>query len=322
VLLHHTFGEVNGTKGAWGHAIGGMGAITQAMAKACVAHGVEILTDAPVKRVLVDGGRAAGVELVDGRRIAAAIVASNLNPSLLFQGLIAPADLPAEFRSRISRYRNGSGTFRMNVALSELPNFTCLPGRSMGEHHQSGIIIAPSLDYMDEAYRDAKTFGWSKKPIVEMLIPSTLDDSLAPPGQHVASLFCQQFAPLLPDGRSWDDARQAAADLVIDTVNDRAPNFKASVLGRAILSPLDLERQFGLTGGDIMHGHLSLDQLWAARPVLGNASHRAPIKGLYMCGAGTHPGGGVSGNPGRNAAREILRDRRLLTAICLALRGR
>jgi phytoene dehydrogenase-like protein len=175
---------------------------------------------------------------------------------------------------------------------------------------------------MDEAYRDVKTSGWSRKPIVEMLIPSTLDDSLAPPGQHVASLFCQQFAPLLPEGRSWDDAREAAADLIIDTVNDWAPNFKASVLGRMILSPLDLERKFGLTGGDIMHGHLSLDQLWAARPLLGNASHRAPIKGLYMCGAGTHPGGGVSGNPGRNAAREILRDRSLLTAIGLALRFR
>jgi len=322
VLLHHTFGEVNGKKGAWGHAIGGMGAITQAMAHACTAHGVKILTNAPVRAVLVDGGRAAGVELADGRRIAAAIVASNVNPSLLFQSLIAPADLPSGFRTRIARYRNGSGTFRMNVALSELPDFTCLPGKVVAEHHQSGIIIAPSLDYMDDAYREARTFGWSQKPIVEMLIPSTLDDSLAPPGLHVASLFCQHFAPHLPDGRSWDDTRKAVADLIIDTVNDWAPNFRASVLGRMILSPLDLERKFSLTGGDIMHGHLSLDQLWAARPVLGHGSHRAPIRGLYMCGAGTHPGGGVSGNPGRNAAREILRDRRLFTAIGLALRGR
>jgi phytoene dehydrogenase-like protein len=322
VLLHHTFGEVNGKKGAWGHAIGGMGAITQAMAKACAAQGVEILTDAPVRQVLVDGGKAAGVELADGRCIAAAIVASNVNPSLLFQHLVAPTDLRAEFRTRIARYRNGSGTFRMNVALSELPDFTCLPGKAMAEHHQCGIVIAPSLDYMDEAFRDAKAFGWSKKPIVEMLIPSTLDDSLAPPGQHVASLFCQQFAPQLPEGRSWDDVRDEAAGLIIDTVNDYAPNFKASVLGQMILSPTDLERKFGLTGGDIMHGHLSLDQLWAARPVLGHASYRAPVKGLYMCGAGTHPGGGVSGNPGRNAAREILRDRSLPTAIGLTLRGR
>jgi phytoene dehydrogenase-like protein len=322
VLLHHTFGEVNGEKGAWGHAIGGMGAITQAMATACAAQGVEILTDAPVRQVMVHRGKALGVELADGRRIAAGIVASNVNPSLLFQSLVAPADLPAGFRTRIARYRNGSGTFRMNVALSELPDFACLPGTAMAEHHQSGIVIAPSLDYMDAAWRDAKAFGWSRKPIVEMLIPSTVDDSLAPPGRHVASLFCQQFAPRLPDGRSWDDSRDEAADLVIDTVNDHAPNFKASVLGRMILSPLDLERTFGLTGGDIMHGHMALDQLWAARPVLGYASHRAPLKGLYMCGAGTHPGGGVSGNPGRNAAREILRDRSMTTAISLVLRGR
>ena len=322
VMLHHTFGEVNGKKGAWGHAIGGMGAITQAMARACAARGVEILTDSAVRQVLVDGGRTAGVELVDGRRIAAGIVASNLNPSLLFQGLLAPAALPREFRARIARYRNGSGTFRMNVALSELPDFTCLPGKTTAEHHQCGIVLAPSLDYMDEAWRDAKAFGWSKKPIVEMLIPSTLDDSLAPRDQHVASLFCQQFAPRLPDGHSWDDARDEVADLIIDTVNDWAPNFKASVLGRVILSPLDLERTFGLTGGDIMHGHMALDQLWAARPLVGYASYRAPIKGLYMCGAGTHPGGGVSGNPGRNAAREILRDRSLATAVGLVLRGR
>ena len=322
VLLHHTFGEVNGRKGAWGHAIGGMGAITQAMARACEAKGVEILIDAPVDRVLVEGGRAAGVGLADGRRLAAPVVVSNLNPSLLFERLVDPGDLPADFRRAIGGYRNGSGTFRMNVALSEPPDFSCLPGRAVAEHHQSGIIIAPSLDYMDRAFHDAKTFGWSRAPIVEVLVPSTLDDTLAPPGAHVASLFCQQFAPSLPDGRSWDDARDAAADLIIDTVDAAAPNFKAAVLGRSILSPLDLERTFGLVGGDIMHGRMSLDQLWIARPVLGHASHRAPIKGLYMCGAGTHPGGGVSGHPGRNAAREILRDRRLGTAIGLALRGR
>jgi phytoene dehydrogenase-like protein len=315
VLVHHTFGEVNGRRGAWGHAIGGMGAITQAMANACSALGVEILTDAPVRQVVVEAGKAVGVELADGARLAARIVASNVNPSLLFQGLVAAADLPAEFRGRMARYRNGSGTFRMNVALSELPNFTCLPGRTTAEHHQSGIIIAPSLAYMDAAWRDAKAFGWSRRPIVELLIPSTLDDSLAPQGQHVASLFCQQFAPVLPNGRSWDDVREEVANLIIDTVNDHAPNFRSSVIARMILSPLDLERTFGLTGGDIMHGHLALDQLWAARPLLGHGSYRAPINGLYMCGAGTHPGGGVSGNPGRNAAREILRDRGWLAAI-------
>jgi phytoene dehydrogenase-like protein len=198
----------------------------------------------------------------------------------------------------------------MNVALSELPDFTCLPGP--GEHHQSGIIIAPTLDYMDRAFIDAKTHGMSKEPIVEMLIPSTVDDSLAPPGQHVASLFCQQFAPILPDGRSWDGEREAAADLIIATVDKYAPNFKASVIARQIHSPLDLERKFGLVAGDIMHGKMTLDQLWSARPMLGHGSYRGPIRGLYMCGAGTHPGGGVTGAPGHNAAREILRDRSLL----------
>jgi phytoene dehydrogenase-like protein len=321
VLLHHGFGEVNGRKGAWGHAIGGMGAITGAMRRAAEALGVEIMTDAAVASVSVENGRAAGVTLEDGRALAAPIVASNLNPSLLFQKLVAPSDLPAEFQRAIEGYRNGSGTFRMNVALSELPDFTCLPGTVMAEHHQSGIVIAPNLDYMDRAYRDAKAFGWSRRPIVEILIPSTLDDSLAPPGGHVASLFCQQFAPVLPDGRSWDECREQAADLIIDTVDRVAPNFRRAVLGRMILSPLDLERTFGLVGGDIFHGHLALDQMWSARPVLGHASHRAPIRGLYMCGAGSHPGGGVSGNPGRNAAREILRDRSMLIAIGLGLRG-
>ncbi|PVM87437.1 phytoene desaturase family protein [Caulobacter endophyticus] len=322
VLLHHIFGEVNGKKGAWGHAVGGMGAITQAMAKACEKAGVEILLNAPVEGVHVDGNKAVGVQLVDGRQIVAPIVSANVNPALLYKRLVPPSALPADFRKAIDGYKNGSGTFRMNVALSELPDFTCLPGKAVAEHHQSGIVLAPSLDYMDAAYRDAKAFGMSRAPIVEILIPSTIDPSLAPPGQHVASLFCQQFAPALPDGRAWDDEREAAADLIIDTVDRWAPNFKASVLGRMILSPMDLERKFGLVGGDIMHGNMSLDQLWAARPLLGHASHRAPIKGLYMCGAGTHPGGGVSGNPGRNAAREILRDKDFATAVKLAVAGR
>jgi phytoene dehydrogenase-like protein len=168
---------------------------------------------------------------------------------------------------------------------------------------------------MDEAFLDAKRFGWSKKPIVEMLIPSTVDDSLAPQGQHVASLFCQQFAPELPAGRSWDDEREAAADCIIDTVEAQAPGFRASVIARQIHSPLDLERKFGLIGGDIMHGNMGLDQLWSARPVLGHGSYRAPVQGLYMCGAGTHPGGGVTGAPGHNAAHAILADRSLLGRI-------
>ncbi|HEY1146095.1 MAG TPA: NAD(P)/FAD-dependent oxidoreductase, partial [Allosphingosinicella sp.] len=303
VLLHHVFGEVNGKRGAWGHSVGGMGAITQAMAKVCEAAGVEISLEAPVAQVLVDGGKVAGVRRESGEEIACPTVIANVGPKILYERMMDPADLGPEFTRRIKAFKAGSGTFRMNVALSELPRFTCLP--EPGEHHQSGIIIAPTLDYMDAAFTDAKQHGWSKKPIVEMLIPSTVDDSLAPPGQHVASLFCQQFAPEF----DWDTHREAAADTIIDTVEAYAPGFKASVLGRMILSPLDLERKFGLAGGDIMHGNMTLDQLWSARPVLGNAAYRGPVKGLYMCGAGTHPGGGVTGAPGHNAAREILADR-------------
>ena len=309
VLLHHVFGEVNGKKGAWGHSVGGMGAITQAMAAACVEAGVEISLDAPVARVLVDGGRTAGVRLESGEEIAADIVAANVTPRLLYEQMIEPHELTPQFRRRIAAYKYGSGTFRMNVALSELPSFTSLPGTMRAEHHTAGIIIAPTMDYMDQAFTDARALGWSRQPIIEMKLPSTVDDSLAPPGQHVASLFCHQFAPVLPDGRQWDDEREAAADHIVDTVTAHAPNFKAAILGRMILSPVDLERKFGLTGGDIFHGHMSLDQLYAARPMLGHGDYRAPIAGLYMCGSGTHPGGGVTGAPGHNAAHEILRDR-------------
>ncbi len=308
VLLHHVFGEVNGKKGVWGHALGGMGAITQAMAKAAAERGVDIRTASPVREVLVEAGRAVGVVTEKGEAIRARCVVSNLNPKLLYGSLIDPAALPQDFRERISQWRCGSGTFRMNVALSELPDFTALPGRSLAEHHTSGIIMAPSLAYMDQAYLDARAGGWSKRPIVEVLIPSTLDDSLAPPGQHVASLFCQHVAPVLPNGASWDQHREQVADVMIDLVNSHAPNFKASVLGRQIMSPLDLERTFGLIGGDIFHGALSLDQMFSARPMLGHGDYRGPLKGLYMCGSGTHPGGGVTGAPGHNAAREIIAD--------------
>ena len=307
VLLHHVFGEVNGKPGIWGHAIGGMGAITQAMAIEATARGVEISLAAGVTRVLVHDGRAHGVVLEDGSEIHAKCIVSNLNPKLLFQQLIAQDAVDAEFGQRIDAYKCGSGTFRMNVALSELPRFTCHP--EPGPHLASGIIMAPTLRYMEQAYFDAKSFGWSKNPIVEILIPSVVDDSLAPAGKHVASLFCQHVAPTLSDARSWDDHREEVADLMIATVNKFAPNFSASVIARQIHSPLDLERKFGLIGGDIFHGALSLDQLFSARPVLGYGDYRTPIKGLYQCGAGTHPGGGVTGIPGHNAAREILRDR-------------
>jgi phytoene dehydrogenase-like protein len=323
VLLHHTFGGVNGKKGQWGHAVGGMGAITQAMAQACREAGVTIRLDSPVRQVLVAGERdnasVRGLLLGSGREIEAGIVVANCNPKLLYRDLLPAQTLAPEFLRRIERYRCGSGTLRMNVALSEAPRFSALP--EPGEHLASGILIAPSLDYMDRAYLDARADGWSREPVVEMLIPSMVDGSLAPAGCHVASLFCQQFAWDLPAGQSWDDARETVADLVIDTVDRYAPGFKRSVLGRLTLTPLDLERRFGLVGGDIMHGHMALDQLWAARPMLGHGDYRGPISGLYMCGAGTHPGGGVSGLPGHNAAREVLRGGSLWMAARLALGG-
>jgi phytoene dehydrogenase-like protein len=302
------FGEVNGKHGVWGHAIGGMGAITQAMARAALERGVEIRLATAVREVLVEGDRAVGVVTAGGEVLHAAAVISNLNPKLLYLELIAPAALPPEVREHMSHWRCGSGTFRMNVALAELPDFTCLPGKTAADHHTAGIIIAPTLAYMEQAYFDARTAGWSRRPIVELLIPSTLDDTLAPRGQHVASLFCQHVAPQLPDGSSWDTHRERVADLMIDTVNAWAPNFKAAVLGRQIMSPLDLERTFGLIGGDISHGAMSLDQLFSARPMLGYGNYRGPLRGLYMCSAGTHPGGGVTGAPGHNAAREVLAD--------------
>ncbi len=312
VMLHHAFGEVNGKKGAWGHAIGGMGAITQAMARALRDHGALIELDAGVREVIVERDRAVGVVLEDGRTIRAKYVVANVNPKLLYTRLVPADALPDDFLARIKHWRNGSGTFRMNLALSRLPSFTVLPGD--GDHLSAGIILAPSLAYMDRAYRDAREHGWSREPVVEMLIPSTLDDSLAPTGQHVASLFCQHVAPELPEGRSWDDHRDEVADLMIATVDRYAPGFASTVLGRQILSPLDLERQFGLLGGDIFHGALSLNQLFSARPMLGHADYRSPLKGLYHCGSGSHPGGGVTGAPGHNAAQAILADHRALFA--------
>jgi phytoene dehydrogenase-like protein len=291
-----------------------MGAITQAMAAACREAGVEISTDSPVREIAITGGKATGVVLEDGADLSARAVVSNLNPKLLFGSLVAPEHLDQPFKDRMAAWRCASGTFRMNVALAELPSFTCLPSQGRAEQHGASIVIAPSLGYLDQAYMDARMHGWARRPSVEMHIPSVLDDSLAPPGQHVASLFCQQFAPALPPdmpgGASWDDHREKVADLIVDTVDALAPNFKASILGRMILSPLDLERKLALTGGDIFHGSLTLDQLYSARPALGHGDYRAPVRGLYMCGSGTHPGGGVTGAPGHNAAHEIIRDLR------------
>jgi phytoene dehydrogenase-like protein len=306
VLLHHMFGEVNGKQGVWGHAIGGMGAITQAMTKAAGEHGVRIDVRSSVREVIVERGRATGVVLDDGTPIRARAVIANIDPQHLFQDLVPRAVVPRAMAERMKTWKAGSGTFRMNVALSKLPDFSALPGA--GDHLTAGIILAPSLSYMDQAYRDCVRYGWSRMPIIEMLIPSTLDDSLAPAGAHVASLFCQHVAPQFADGSSWDQHRETVADLMIDTVEAYAPGFKASVIGRQSLSPFDLEHIFGLPNGDIFHGALTLDQLFSARPMLGYADYRMPIPSLYLCGSGAHPGGGVTGAPGHNAAQAVIAD--------------
>jgi phytoene dehydrogenase-like protein len=302
VLLHHCFGEVNGRKGGWGHALGGMGAISNAIAAEAKAHGVQIETSAAVARVDVRDGAARGVTLTDGRAIEADIVVGNVNPKLLYLDMVDRTALPGEFVARMRGWKCASASFRMNVALSALPRFACLPEK--GAHHASGIILAPSLDYMEAAHADARRAGMARAPIVEMVIPSSLDDSLAPAGAHVASLFCQHFDPTA----DWASRKDEAVGRIFDVVERFAPGFRASVVAHSALSPADLEREFGLVGGDIFHGQLTLDQLWSARPMLGYADYRAPLKGLYLCGSGAHPGGGVSGLPGRNCAREVLRD--------------
>jgi phytoene dehydrogenase-like protein len=304
VLLHHCFGEVNGKPGKWGHAIGGMGAITQAMAAEARARGVDISVGAPVRRVVVERGVAAGVELASGEVVRARAVAANVNPKLLYQQLLDSGDLPAEFNEAMQRYKCGSGTFRMNVALRELPDFSALPGTQAQPHHASGIVFAPSLAYMNAAWLSAEAQGYAAQPIVEMLVPSVVDETLAPAGAHVASLFCQQFRP----GADWSSLKEPAVQAIFDVVQSYCPNFREALLGWRALSPADLESEFGLIGGDIFHGQLSLDQLFSMRPLMGYAKYRGPLKGLYHCGSGAHPGGGVTGAPGHNAAREIVRD--------------
>ena len=297
VLLHHCFGEVNGKRGLWGHAIGGMGAISEALAAEARRLGVQIECEAPVAKVAPGA-----VTLADGREIGARAVVANVTPKLLFLKLVEASLLEREFRERIERSQYGSATFRMNVALSSLPRFTCLP--ESGPHHGAGIIFAPSLGYMDRAYLDARAEGIARAPVVEMVIPSTLDETLAPQGAHVASLFCQHFAP----NADWANRKDEAVGRIFEVIEARAPGFRQSVIAHSALTPADLESKFGLTGGDIFHGRLSLDQLWSARPVLGHADYRTPVKGLYLCGSGAHPGGGVTGAPGHNCAREVLRD--------------
>jgi phytoene dehydrogenase-like protein len=307
-LLHHAWGKTNGEMGKYNYARGGMGAITQAMARSAEEHGVDIETGAGVAQVVTEHGKATGVVLEDGRKISARVVVSNLNPKLLFSRLVDDALLPEDFSKRMKNWRCRSGSFRMNVALSELPDFLGRPGTHLQPHHTCSTFIIPSLAYCERAYVTAQLNGWSEEPIIDMTIPSTIDDSLAPPGQHVATIFVQHVQPELSGGRSWDDEKDTVADHILGYLDQYAPNFSKSVIARTIISPLDLEREWGLVGGDIFHGSLGMDQIFSLRPAAGFADYRMPVKNLYLCGSGGHPGGGVTGAPGHNAAQEVIKD--------------
>jgi phytoene dehydrogenase-like protein len=309
LLLHHALGESNGVQGAWGHAIGGMGAISAAMAAAARDVGARIRLSEPVETIARDGAGLT-VTTAAGNEFHARAVGGAIHPQTLFGRLVEPADLPQSFRECIAGWRSESASFRMNVALAELPDFACRPATEPCPHHGAGILISPSLAYLDRAYTDTHMRGHSRSPVVELLIPSTVDESLAPRGAHVASLFCQHYPRELPDGRSWADAKDGAVESVIDTVSAYAPNFRRAILGVQALSPEDLEARFGLIGGDIFHGQMTLDQLYWARPAIGHASYRSPLRGVYLCASGAHPGGGVSGAPGHNAAKAMLADLR------------
>lgn len=309
VLLHHVMGTAGGARGVWGYVEGGMGAITQAMAACCRERGVAIRCDAEVAEIVVESGRAVGVRLANGEVIRVRAVISNATPEITFRKLLPDtATLPAAFSAAVARIDYSSASMKINLAVSELPDFTALPGRAeVGPQHRGTIHISPTLEYLEAAYDDARRGLPSAEPILELTIPSSVDRTLAPAGHHIVQMFIQYAPYRLAEGLDWDQQREPFADRCIAAVNAYAPNFAASILGRQVLTPLDLERHFALTGGNIFHGAMALHQLFSMRPITGWADYRTPLAGLYLCGSGCHPGGGVTGAPGRNAAREVLR---------------
>ena len=309
VLLHHVMGETDGHRGVWGYVRGGMGGLSEALASAARALGVTIRCEAEVGRIVAGNGRVAGVALVNGDEYRAPIVASNADAHVTFLRLLGREALPPDFVAAVERISYESASLKINVALSELPNFSAHPGREPGPQHRGTIHLCPDLDYIERAYDDAKYGAPSARPVLECTIPSVVDPSVAPPDRHLMSIFVQ-YAPYALRGATWDDLREPFADRCFEIIDEYAPNFRRSVLARQVLTPLDLERTFNLTGGNIFQGAMIPAQLFAFRPVPGYADYRTPVRGLYLCGAATHPGGGVMGAPGRNAAREILRARR------------
>jgi len=304
ILLHHCMGGVGGKRGLWGFVRGGMGAISESIARSARSKGAEIRVNAPVERILVRNGRVRGVVIEGGEEIEAPIVASNLDPHVTFLKLLGEGDLDPEFRDSIRRFRIEGTSLKINLALSGVPDFKALPGA--GPQHRATMHICPSIEYIERAWDDAKYGRPSERPMLEMTMPTMYDPSLAPPGHHIMGIFIQ-YAPYTLNGLKWDDIREPYADHILSLIEEYAPNFRSLVVARQVLSPLDLERRFGLTGGNIFHGEMSLDQMFVMRPVAGWARYRMPVGGLYLCGSGAHPGGGVMGAPGYNAARAILK---------------
>lgn len=303
VLLHHALGE-----GSWGFVRGGMGAVSEAMAEAAREEGAEIRTGATVRRILVEDGAAHAVELEGGggERLPARLVASGVDPHLTFLRLVGPDSLPDDFVADIRRFKMTSMVTKVNVAVSELPDFVAVPGQEIGPHHRASIEISPSMEYLERAFDDAKYGGYSRRPYIEMEIPTSVDPDMAPEGCHVLSLYCQYAAYELREG-TWEEHRERYADRIIETLAEYCPNLPGSILHRQVLTPVDIERYFGMTGGNVFHGAMTPEQFFAFRPAPGWAQHRTPIDRLWLCGSGAHPGGGVRGLPGHNCAREILR---------------
>jgi phytoene dehydrogenase-like protein len=306
VLLHHYMGEIDGAFRSWGFARGGTGAISNAIADAACEHGAEIRTEAAIAQIIVKNGKAIGVALANGDEIYADIISSSVDPRLTFTKFLEPSALPADFLEDVNRYKYRGSSGKVNLALDALPDFKAIPG--VGAHLRGAISISPSVEYMERAYDDAKYGNFSRKPYIDMVIPTLTDPSIAPPGKHIMSCFVQYAPYKLRPGLNWDDQKEAFGDNVINTIAEYAPNIKDIILHRQVVTPLDLEREFGLSEGNIFQGELSLEQLFFLRPVPGWARFRTPIKNLYMCGSATHPGGGIMGGPGRLAALEILKD--------------
>jgi phytoene dehydrogenase-like protein len=307
VLFHHVMGECDGVRGVWGYVKGGMGMIPTTLAAALKKHGGVIRTNADVAKIIVTNGIATGVALRDGSEYTAKKVISCTDANVTFNKMMEVKDLPEEFRTSINRIDYSSATVKINVALSEPPQFKCLPGTGIGPQHHGTMHICPSMEYIERAYDDAKYGKPAANPMLECTMATALDDSLAPKGQHILSMFVQ-YAPYHLKGTTWDVERDRFADRCFDILNEYAPNFKQSVLHRQVIAPPDMERLWGITGGNIMQGAMSLSNVFSLRPAAGFANYRTPVRGLYMCGAATHPGGGVMGACGHNAAKEILRD--------------